>query len=72
MVEINMKLEEYRSLLDFKHEYQGKDLKNNFKFIDKAVKKFKKEGLSSKEILKFLDDTIRIHKSSFGLLINKR
>lgn len=69
MKEILTKLEEYKSLLNFSHEFYGKDLKNNYKFIDKAVKKFIKKGISTEEILEFLDDTIKTHKSSYGLLI---
>lgn len=69
MKEINVKLEEYKMLLDFNHEYYGKDLKNNYKFINKAVKIFIKKGISTEEVLMFLEDTIRIHKNSYGLLL---
>lgn len=65
------RLENYKNSLDFKHEYYGKDLKNNFKFISNAIKRFLKQGMSFDEINRFLNDSIEVYDSSYGLLIKK-
>jgi len=59
------KLNEYKSLLDFDHEDYGKDFKNNYKFINWAVKKMFKNRTDEKEIMNFLKDTIEVHKRTY-------
>lgn len=70
MSNIYEKLEEYKGLLNFKDKFYGKDLKNNYKFIKGSVKRLINKKVSETEIIKFLEDTIRIHKSSYGLLVS--
>ena len=41
---INKKLNEYKSILDFNNEYYKKDFKSNLKFIEGAVFRLRKDG----------------------------
>ena len=62
---IDTKLEEYRNLLDFKHEDYGKDFKNNYKFIKWAVNRMRKQNTDKNETIKFIEQTIKIHKQIY-------
>lgn len=70
MNEIYIKLEEYKSLLNFDDEYFSKDFKSNLKFIKYAINKMLKQNIDFSEIIKFIEDTITIHKQNY-LNINK-
>lgn len=70
MLEINTKLEEYKSLMKFEDEIYGKDHKANYKFVNWAVKRMIKKKESVIEILSFLEDSIRIQKVLNDYLFN--
>lgn len=63
---INKKLNEYKSILDFNNEYYKKDFKSNLKFIEGAVFRLRKEKMNEEEIVAFLQDAINIHKEIYS------
>jgi hypothetical protein len=59
------KLDEYVSILNFDHEFYGKDCKNNLRFIRWSIKKLIKEQYTNEQLCDFIQMTINIHKQSY-------
>ena len=71
MENVYIKLDEYKSLLDFKDEYRGKDCKNNFKFIKQSINKMVKHKETELDITNFLEDTIDVCKKAYNKYLNQ-
>lgn len=68
--QISLKLCEYESLFsDGNNEFYGKDFRSNYKFVNGAINRMLKQKESPQEILKFINDCIKYHKKSYGLLL---
>lgn len=68
--QISLKLCEYESLFkNNDNEFYKKDFKNNCKFINSAIKRMLKQNDPQQEILNFINDCIKYHKKSYGLLL---
>ncbi len=67
-MDYNNKLMELKSYLNFNDFYHGKELKNNFKFIESYVKKIEKINYKNQStewksnLYKFIQDAIDVHK----------
>jgi hypothetical protein len=69
----NKKLLEFKSLLNFNDNLNGKELKNNYKFIEAYIRKIEKINIKSqatdwtKILYYFIQDAIDVHTRIYNM-----
>ena len=68
--QISLKLCEYQAIFsNSDSEFYKQDFTSNCKFVNSAINRMLKKKEPPQEILNFINDCIKYHKKSYGLLL---